>query len=391
MSLPKATYTPPSLRNVQQKSEIIDRDGLGDVQCDLDYAPMRELPAKSGRIVLIALLQATIVGTIGAWLLGDFVVAYIWRHIPLAFIGVIALLTAVVLAVKASQSLEENAIRLLKTAWITAWSIGAILSTPFLMRPFIAALWLLIVALPPAIYFAYRFTTFGVYWITGHPLGDGDVMLRCRDLWQRRHDGVADSIPDTLSESSRDRERWQDTLRAIKSHDHGFLWCCVAVATALSVTWCSRESFPASVIGLHAVVSILFGLFVAAIVRCGGRLPFRLVKQMLFRWFMYDWDAQATPWMFQSPCGGMLFRRRWFWAVLAMVAIAVNHLAGAYVSVSVPVSQLLAIFWAEWTQPVLMTLITAVCCLAVPVTVLALIVCIIAGPALSAFDELYSE
>ena len=144
-------------------------------------------------------------------------------------------------------------------------------------------------------------------------------------------------------------------------------------------------------IGLHAVVSILFGLFVAAIVRCGGKLPFRHVKQMLLLWFMYDWDAQATPWMFRSPCGEILFRRRWFWAVLATVAVAVNHLGGAYASVSVPASQSLSIFWPEWTQPALMTLITAVWCLAVPVIVLGLIVSIIAGPALSAFDELYSE
>ncbi len=391
MSLPKATYTAPSLQNVQQKSEIIDREGLNDVQCDLDYAPMRKLPAKSGRIVTIALLQATIVSTIGAWLLGDFGVPFIWMHVPLPIAGVIALLTAAALAINASRSLEENAIRLLKSIWIAVWSIAALLSTPFLMQPFIAALWLLIIAMPLAICFAYRFTTFGVHWITGHPLGDGDVMLQCRDIWQHRYEGVPNSIPDTLSESSRDRERWQDVLRAIKSHDYGFLWCCVAVAPALTVTWCSRESLPASGTGLHAVVSILFGLFVAAIVRCGGRLPLRLVAQMLLRWFMYDWDAQATPWMFQSPCGEMLFRRRWFWSVLATVAVAVNHLAGAYAIVSVPTSQSLAVFWPEWTQPVLMTLTTAVCCLSVPVIVLALIVCIIAGPALSAFDELYSE
>ena len=95
--------------------------------------------------------------------------------------------------------------------------------------------------------------------------------------------------------------------------------------------------------------------------------------------------------MFQSPCGEMLFRRRWFWAVVATVAIAVNHLAGAYAIVSVPASLSLAIIWPEWTQTVLLTLITAVCCIAVPVIMLALIVCIIAGPALSAFEELYSE
>jgi len=391
MSLPKTTYIAPSLRNVQQKSEIIDRQGLDEVQCDLDYVPMRELPAKSGRIVTIALLQATIVGTIGAWLLGEFVVPFIWMHVPLPLAGVIALLTAAALAISASRSLEENTIRLLKNIWIAVWSIAAVFSTPFLMQPLIAALWLLLVAMPLAIYFAYRFTTFGVYWITGHPLGDGDVMLRCRDIWQHRYEGVPNSIPDTLSESSRDRERWQHALRAIKSHDHGFLWCCLAVAAALTVTWCSRESFPAPAIGLHAVVSILFGLFVAAIVRCGGRLPLRLEKQILLRWFMYDWDAQATPWMFRSPCGEMFFRRRWFWAVLATVAVAVNHLGGAYASVSVPASQSLAIFWPEWTQPVLMTLITAVCCLAVPVIVLGLIVCIVAGPAFRAFDELYSE
>lgn len=391
MSIPERTYSAPSLRTVQQKSEIIDREGLDEAQCDLDYAPQREIPARASRIVAVAVLQATIVGTIAGWLLGGYAVPLTVAIVPLPIIGSVVLLTAAALAINTSQSLEDNLIRLLKNAWIAIWLSAGILSRPFLMQPFITAMWLLLIAMPVAVFFAYRFTTFGVHWITGHPFGDGDVMLQCRDIWQHRYERLPNSIPDALSESSGDREQWRSLLRAIKAHDYGFLWCFIAMATALTVTWCSRESFPASAIGLHAVVSVLFGLFIAAIVRCGGSLPLQLVRQMLLRWFTYDWDAQATPWMFQSPCGEIPFRRRWFWAVLATVAIAVNHLAGAYAVISVPASQSMAIIWPEWTQPVLMTAITAVCCLAVPVIVLTLIVCIIAGPALRAFDNLYSE
>lgn len=391
MSIPETTYTAPSLPTVQQKSEIIDREGLDEIQCDLDYAPQREPPAKSGHIVSIALLQATIVGTIAAWLFGEYVVPFTWQYIPLPLVGSIVLLTAVALAINTSLSLEENLIRLLKNIWIAIWASAAIYSLAFLLQPVVSSLWLLLVAVPVAVYFAYRFTTFGVHWITGHPLGDGDVMLQCRDIWQHRYEGVPSSVPRLLDENSHDRERWRTVLRAIRSHDYGFLWCLGAVLVSFAMTWYMRETLPASAIGIHAVISILFGLFIAAIVRCGGRLPVRLLVRMLLHWFTYDWDAQATPWMFQSPCGEMRFRRRWFGAAFASVAVAVNHLAGAYSVISVSLSPSLAIFWPEWIQPVLMVLITAFCCFAVPVIMFALILYIIAGPALSAFEELYSE
>ncbi len=391
MSIPKRTYTAPSLPAVQQKSEIVDREGLDAIQCDLDYAPQREIPAKSGYFVSITVLQATIVGTVAAWLVGQHVVPLIWTHVPWRFVASVALLVAVVLAIDTSRSLEENLIRLLKNIWIAIWASAAIAGIPFLLQPIVSSLWLLLVAMPVAVYFAYRFTTFGVHWITGHPRGDGDVMLQCRDIWQHRYEGIPTSVPSLLDENSNDRERWESALRAIKSHDYGFLWCFGAVLAAFAMTWYMRETLPASAIGIHAVTAILFGLFIAAIFRCGGRLPVRLLARMLLHWFTYDWDAQATPWMFQSPCGEMRFRRRWFGAVLATVAVAVNHLAGAYVVISVPLSRSLAVFWPEWIQPVLMVLVTAVCCLVVPVIMFALILCIIADPAISAFEELYSE
>lgn len=391
MSIPKSIYTAPSLPAVQQKSEIIDREGLDAIQCDLDYAPQRELPAKSGYIVSIALLQATIVGTIAAWVVGEYGVPFIWQHIPLPLVGSVVLLTAVALAIDTYLPLEDNLIRLLKRVWLAIWGIAAIAGVPFLMHPVVSSSWLLLIAMPVAVYFAYRFTTFGVHWITSHPLGDGDVMLHCRDIWQHRYEGIPTSVPSLLDENSHDRERWRSVLRATKSHDYGFLWCFAAVLVAFAMTWYMRETLPASAIGIHAVTTILFGLFIASIVRCGGRLPVRPLVRMLLHWFTYDWDAQATPWMFQSPCGEMLFRRCWFGAVLATVAVAVNHLAGAYAVISVPQSRSLAIFWPEWTQPVLMVLVTASCCFVLPVIIFALILCIIAGPALSAFEELYSE
>lgn len=391
MSIPERTYTAPSLPAVQQKSEIIDREGLGEIQCDLDYAPQREIPAKSRHIVSITLLQATIVGAIAAWLVGQHVVPLIWTHVPWRFVAPVALLVAVAMAIDTSRSLEDNLIRLLKNIWITIWASAAIFGLAFLLQPIVSSLWLLLVAMPVAVYFAYRFTTFGVHWITGHPRGDGDVMLQCRDIWQHRYEGVPSSVPSLLDENSHDRERWRSVLRAVKSHDYGFLLCFGAVLVALAMTWYMRETLPASAIGIHAVTAMLFGLFITAIIRCGGPPPVRLLLHMLLHWFTYDWDAQATPWMFQSPCGEMLFRRRWFGAALASVAIAVNHLAGAYSVISVPLSRTLAIFWPEWIQPVLMVLATASCCFAVPVIMFALILCIIAGPALSAFEELYSE
>ena len=97
--------------------------------------------------------------------------------VPPSYAFPVVLVLAAIAAVDSTKTFEENLIRILRNGLLGVWGFAAVMAIPFLLHPSVAMLWLLLVALPVVVYFAHRFTTFCVYWITAHPLGDGLTML----------------------------------------------------------------------------------------------------------------------------------------------------------------------------------------------------------------------
>lgn len=391
MRLPADRYAPPRPPVVQRRTDLVDRDGLEEVQCELDYAAATKPPDNAvGRLLLQGTIAA-LVATAFAWGIGNCLLPLAWLYLPVHYIVGGVLIAAIGTAALLATTWEETAIRALKNVWIVVWAMAAVLATPFLLTPQVAGLWLLLIAMPPCIHFSYRFTTFGVHWITGHPRGDGTIMHQCRELWRYRYEGVSTAVPDDLRDAPRDAMCWRKMTLAVRGHDYGVLWCYGAVLAGIAIGWFTRNNTPTAAIGLQSSVAILLVLAAAAFIRCDGRLPLRVLGKILLRWCFDNANGQTTPWMFQSPCGETLTRSAWAKAVVGLVAVAINNLAGGYVLLVVSLSHRLAIFWPEWTQPLLAVSMVAVLGVAVPLTAITLLLSIIAGPALKAFNELYSE
>jgi hypothetical protein len=390
MSIPKQQYTVPSCPTAQRKADIIDREGLEDVRCDLEYAPRVRLPEHPVRTIVTTSVVVAIASTALTWAAGRYVLPIVFYGVPPSYAFAVVLVLAVVAGIDCTKTLEENLIRIFRNGLLGAWFFVAIAPIPLLLHPGVALLWLLIVALPIAVYFAYRFTTLSVHRITAHPLGDGLTMLRCRDIWEHRHEGVRMSVPEEIQKDARDAARWTTMLHAVRSHDYGPVWIYMAILAGLAMArfTCSERHF--GTLGIQATVAILMALLTAALLRCEGRLPIGLLGRMLLHWFHYDANRQSTPWMLQSPCGDAVARQRWAWTTVGVMAVAINNLASGYLHFTTPVARMVGIIRPEITQPCLALLITVVCCVAVPMAVLGLVFSIIAGPALKAFDELYS-
>jgi len=390
VSIPEQRYAVPSHPTVQRKMDLVDREGLEDVRCDLDYVPPVGFPEHPGRSIFIASFTVATASTALTWAVGHYVLPLVMSLAPMIYVLPGVVILSLIAAVDSTKTLEENLIRTLRNAWLSVWAFMAVAAIPSLLHPEVATFWLLLVALPVVVYFAHRFTTFCVYWITAHPLGDGLTMLRCRDIWEHRWEGVPTSVPESIRENRRDAAHWAKMLHAVRFHDFGSLWCCVAVLAGLAMAWFTCAEKHLSTIGLQSTVSVLLALFAAALIRCEGRLPLRLLGRMLLDWLYYDVDGQATPWMFQSPCGDTASRSRWAFATIGVMAVAINNLASGYAHIVVPVSRTAAVFRPDMLQPILALLVAAVFCVAVPLAVLGLLLSIIAGPVLRAFDGLYS-
>ena len=179
-------------------------------------------------------------------------------------------------------------------------------------------------------------------------------------------------------------------LHAVRRHHRGAVLCYAAILAGTGTAWftCGEEHF--ETLGLQSTISILLALLTAALIRCEGRLPIRVLGSMLLRWFHYDANRQATPWMFQSPCGNATVRPRWAFTTIGVMAVAINNLASGYFHITMPISRKFAVVRPEMMQSALAVLATAAFCVVVPMAVLGLLLCIIAGPSLRAFDELYS-
>ena len=391
MAIPKQGYVAPTHPTVQRRANLVDREGFDEMQCDLDYVAQTTLPEDAWQAVLKQMAIVASVGTALTWAIGEFVLPLVYLHMPIGYLVPVVLLLAVLVALKTGQSFEKNLTPILQNVWLTVWFVAAVAAIPMLYQTKVAMLWLLVVAMPVAVHIAHRFTTFGVHWITGHPLGDGTVMIHCRELWRYRYEGVSTSVPEEVGQSQQEIQCWNKMLWAVRSHDYGFLWCYASVLAALAITWlrCGEERL--SSMSLQFTVSILLALLIAAIIRCDGRLPLRLLGGLLLRWFYYNTNKQATPWMFQSPCGNVAARSRWALATVGLMAVAMNNLSCGYAVLAIPVAKTVAVFYPELTFPILTLTISTLLCIAVPLTILALLLCIIAGPALKAFDELYSN
>ncbi len=390
MSIPEQGYAVPSHPTVQRKMDLVDREGLEAVRCDLDYIPQVGLPEHAGRSIFIASFTVAMASTALTWVVGHYVVPFVLPLVPISYVLPGVAILSVIAAIDSAQTLEENLIRVFRNAWLGVWAFVALVAIPFLLHPSVAVLWLLLAALPVAVHFAYRFTTFCVYWITAHPLGDGMTMLRCRDIWENRWEGVPTSVPESIRENRRDAVRWAKMLHAVRFHDLGLLCCYVAVFAGLAMAWFTCDGRHLSTIGIQSTVSILLALLAAALIRCEGRLPAGLLGRMLLDWFYYDANGQATPWMFQSPCGDTVTRSQWALTTIGFMAVAINNLASGYAHIVVPVSQTVAVFRPDVLQPIIALLVAALLCVAVPLAILGLLLSIIAGPTLKAFDELYS-
>jgi hypothetical protein len=181
-----AIYTVPSCPTAQRRADIIDREGLEDVRCDLEYAPRVRLPEHPVRTIVTTSVVVAIASTALTWAAGRYVLPIVFYGVPPSYAFAVVLVLAVIAGLDFTKTLEENLIRIFRNGLLGAWFFVAIAPIPLLLHPGVALLWLLIVALPIAVYFAYRFATLSVHRITAHPLGDGLTMLRCPRSWMNR-------------------------------------------------------------------------------------------------------------------------------------------------------------------------------------------------------------
>jgi len=129
MSIPEQQYTVPSCPTAQRKADIIDREGLEDVRCDLEYAPRIRLPEHAARTIVIASVVMAIASTALTWAAGRYVLPIVFYGVSPSYAFAVVLALAVIAGIDSTKTLEENLIRIFRNGLLGAWFFVAIAPT----------------------------------------------------------------------------------------------------------------------------------------------------------------------------------------------------------------------------------------------------------------------
>jgi hypothetical protein len=174
-----------------------------------------------------------------------------------------------------------------------------------------------------------RIATHTVHWMTANPLLDVATARWWRADWRNRFAAPTPVKPVTDDEDDVElQSRVVRAMRARAAYAAGVLWVLGAVVVPNSAIVLTHPPGSQATLGLQLVVGTGFGLVMVAICRSGGS-P-RLLGcygRAVAHYFHYGKRMTLTPWMFQSPCGGLFARRLAPLASVALLSVAWFFLA----------------------------------------------------------------
>lgn len=324
----------PIEETVQHKTDVLDWDRLDGTPCQLEYRLHVPLTPADHLETFGLMVVAAVMAPPTAALTGLFVAPAVarWEFAALALClgAVVAIGQQLTPKTKDMPGVSLDASVSSVLSFLLPLYLWFTLSLTGFVFQLSGAFVFLAAGIPAAIVAADQIATHSVYWMTANGYLDyATVQLwradwRCRLLTMPSHslaeddDGDADLRIFILA-----------AMRARAAYAIGLLWVLAAVVVPNLIIVIMNSPATNSTLGLNLVVGSIFGLLVAALLRSGGsgRMLVRYWRAVSHH-FHYGKRFKTTPWMFQSPCGGLLARRLTPLVSVAFLSVGLSFLAG---------------------------------------------------------------
>ncbi len=323
----------PIEETVQHKTDVLDWGRLDGAPCELEYR-LHFRRTLGDHLATVGLMMLAAVAAVPlAALTGAFVAPRIasWQVATIALgIGVIAALC---------QRFTTEAKRTSAIDTIAVTSAGLIFLLPLFVwfvvclsahaHELAGAFLFLTMAIPVGVVAADRIATHAVFWMTANGYLDYSTVHAWRADWHRRF--VTGPLQDLADDDDSDadlRPLIQSAMRTRAAYVAGLLWVLAAVVVPNMAIMIINTPAAKTTLGLQLVVGTMFGLLMTALLRSGGsgRMPVRYWS-VVSHYFHYDKRNRTTPWMFQSPCGGVGRRRFLPLVSVGLLSVSLSFLA----------------------------------------------------------------
>jgi len=324
---------PPIPETVKHKTDNLDWENMPSEACELNYPATLTVTWKDyihifALFLLVSALFPPAAGLLGT-LIAEKLTNWYWG-IGAAMLGI--LLFAYHHRGRL-QDIEDDLPPLLSWhSWgllfgpIFLWL--SIILTGRLNEPVGAFLYYGLIATPLVFVLSDLIATHAVYWLSAGLLLDHETLIRWRDDWGQRF--LEDpTIPPAYTDSQ-DKRKSANHDAAYDTRHNYFLsvfWLIGSVLAPCLLLMILVPDPRRETIGLQIFFGLLFGLALSAWMRLQGRWD--AVKQLgkcLTHWLHYGNQGPVPPWVFQSPCGPLWFRRFLTVVTVGYLAVALNSL-----------------------------------------------------------------